>query len=294
MSAEIAPQFWAKSIGENVQALYGNVQKQVRDIFETVAKDPAHNMLHVEAVVAHVVKSWHEESLSDRQKIITVLAALLHEVDDSKLFPQNDDGQNARKILNECLPSAVVDGVLPGGAETKDALVDEIVQVIDLVSASKNKHTTVSEGSEWKLLVRDADRIEALGEVGIARCFAYNQKIGMKLFVPTTPRPKTVEEVWKIATPERFAAYDGNSASMVDHYFDKLLHLEKCASGNAYLDKQLRARLQIMLDFVLEFGKTGEIDVAALEALQAKHCGGKTTKLGEKRKAESQPEPETS
>jgi uncharacterized protein len=288
-TAEVALQFGTKLDGEHVQELCRNVLQHVRNLFETIAKDPAHNVLHIEAVTDHVVKSWHEENLNDRQKIITVLAALLHEADDSKLFPQNDAGQNGRKILRDCFSTAVVDGTLPQRVEASDALIDEIVDVIDLVSASKNKHTAVSKGSEWKLLVRDADRIEALGEVGIARCFAYNQKIGMELFLPTTPRPKTEEDVWKIATPERFAAYDGNSASMVDHYFDKLLHLEKCASGNAYLEKQLRARLQVMLDFVLEFGRTGEVDVAMLEVLQAKHCGGKKAK----RKAESQPDPET-
>ena len=46
----------------------------------------------------------------------------------------------------------------------------------------------------------------------------------------TTPRAKTEEELWAIATPERFAAYVGASDSMVDHFYDKLLHLNQCGS----------------------------------------------------------------
>lgn len=160
------------------------------------------------------------------------------------------------------------------------------MEIIDLVSARKNKDGAVPEGKEWQLIVRDADRIEAVGEVGIARCFAYNQKVGAPLFLDTTPRLRTEEEIWKVATPQRFAAYDGNSDSMVDHYFDKLLHLQRCGSGNSYLESQLRARLQVMLDFVLDFGRTGEVDVQALEAMKAKHCGSKPKPKdrGEKRR----------
>ena len=57
-----------------------------------------------------------------------------------------------------------------------------------------------------------------------------------------------------------------------------LLHLQKCGSGNSYLEGQLKARLQVMVHFVLEFSRTGEVDVPALEALQAKHCGPKSKK----------------
>merc|ERR1712224_573471 len=149
--------------------------------------------------------------------------------------------------------------------------------IINVVSARKNKNTnSLAPGDEWRFIVRDADRIEAVGEVGIARCYAYNQKVGAPLFVDTTPKCTTVEEVWKEATAERFQAYNGDSNSMVDHYFDKLLHLENCASGNKYLESKLKERLQIMIDFVLDFGRTGQIDTEHMESLKAKYCTKKS------------------
>lgn len=271
-----------------MDSLCDEVMVHVAELFEKAgAKDPAHNVRHVEAVTAHVRKALVEETaLDERQKAVAILAALLHEADDAKLFPgKAENGENARAVLAKCLPSVLAEGVLPGGAEAAGSWADEIVEIIDTVSARKNKDGGVAKGKEWQLIVRDADRIEAVGEVGVARCFAYNQKVKMPLFLATTPRPLTEEEIWKIATPARFTAYSGDSESMVDHYYDKLLHLDKCGSGNKYLQGQLKERLQVMLDFVLEFSRTGTVDVPAMEALQEKHCGSK------KRKAEALPEP---
>jgi uncharacterized protein len=268
-----------------MNALCKDVLQHVHILFESAgAKDPAHNVRHVEEVTDHVRQALKEEKLSERQKVVAILAALLHEADDEKLFPASaDSGCNAHTILSACLPGALANGVLPdAGAEAAGAVADEVVEIINLVGTRKNKDGAVPKGMEWKLIVRDADRIEAVGEVGIARCYAYNKKVGAPLSVPSTPRPLTEEDIWQIATPERFAAYNGDSDSMVDHYFDKLLHLQRCGSGNSYLEQQLRARLQIMLDFVLKFSRTGEVDEEELEALQAKHCGSKAPK----RKAE--------
>lgn len=280
-----------------MNALCKDVVAHVERLFEEAgAKDPAHNIEHVEAVTEHVRQALDDvkEQCDERRQAVVILAALLHEADDAKLFPaQPDSGINARAVLAKCLPPALSSGTLPGlGLESVASLSDEVVEIIDLVGCRKNKDGAATEGKEWQLIVRDADRIEAVGEVGIARCFAYNQKVGAPLFVASTPRPLSEEEVWNIATPERFAAYSGESASMVDHYYDKLLHLQRCGSGNRYLENQLKARLQVMVDFVLEFSRTGEVDVPALEALQAKHCSKRSSTVarGEKRQAESVPD----
>lgn len=280
-----------------MEGIYKDILRHVSRLFESVGtNDPAHDVQHVEAVASHARLALEQEPLEEKQKVVVMMAALLHEADDAKLFPgQADTSHNARAILAECLPRALAAGLLPGGAEASASIEDEVVEIIDLVSARKNKDGAVPKGSEWRLIVRDADRIEAVGEVGIARCFAYNQKVGAPLFVASTPRPRSEEDVWKIATPERFAAYNGNSDSMVDHYYDKLLHLQRCGSGNSYLESQLRARLQVMLDFVLKFGETGEIDVPALEALKDQYCGAKpkpkpeASGRGEKRRIDEQP-----
>lgn len=114
----------------------------------------------------------------DCDREVVLLAALLHDADDRKLF--NTEGYaNARRFLE----SQGVD----------DEKTEAIIKVIDGVSFSKNKNKT-PDTIEGKI-VQDADRLDAMGAIGIARTFAYGGKNGRTL------------------------------ASSIQHFYDKLLLL---------------------------------------------------------------------
>ena len=97
------------------------------------------------------------EPAADRR--IVALSALLHDADDHKLF-QTENNANARPFLEE-------QGVEP---ET----VNRICDVINSVSFSRNRgrHPETIEGR----IVQDADRLDAIGAIGIARTFAFGGK----------------------------------------------------------------------------------------------------------------------
>ncbi len=97
-------------------------------------------------------------------KTVTALAALLHDADDHKLF-DTENNANARGFLTR-------QGI---GAET----ADRICGIINSVSFSRNKDSA-PESIEGKI-VQDADRLDAIGAVGIARTFAYGGKNGRTL-----------------------------------------------------------------------------------------------------------------
>ncbi|MBO4290841.1 MAG: HD domain-containing protein [Lachnospiraceae bacterium] len=98
----------------------------------------------------------------DRQ--IVALAALLHDADDHKLF-RTKNNANARDFLKK-----------HGLEEPK---TEQIVDIINAVSFSKNgdKKPSTIEGQ----IVQDADRLDAMGAVGIARTFAYGGSHGRDL-----------------------------------------------------------------------------------------------------------------
>lgn len=85
------------------------------------------------------------------------LGALLHDVDDHKLF-NNKHNENARKFLSD--------------NNFDVEAIEDIVEIINSVSFTKNK------GAKPKTLeaciVQDADRLDAIGAVGIARTFMYS------------------------------------------------------------------------------------------------------------------------
>lgn len=106
--------------------------------------------------------------LADKQpecdREVVALSALLHDVDDHKLF-NTENNANARHFLEE-----------HGISKEK---TDEICSTINMVSFSKNrgKKPDTIEGK----IVQDADRLDAIGAIGIARTFAFGGERGRPL-----------------------------------------------------------------------------------------------------------------
>lgn len=229
--------------------------------------DLAHNFKHINLVAADVGKALQSKKydfLAPWQKNALLAGAYLHEVDDEKLditlpdVPKEGKLPNAKALLEQYSQS--------------EEFRSLALEVIGLVSTRNNHNTKVAPSDKWKLLVRDADRGQALGKVGIARCYAYTIADNQPLFTPQTPRCQTREELRIVAPPQRFASYRGISASMIDHYYDKLLHIGEVASEDEYLLQQLPEKKEEMINFVLEFGRTGTVDVEYLEGLVKECC----------------------
>lgn len=89
------------------------------------------------------------------------LGALLHDVDDYKLF-NNKNNENARKFLIE--------------NDFDSEAIEDIIEIINSVSFTKNKGTKPKtlEAS----IVQDADTLDAIGAIGVARTFMYSGKNG--------------------------------------------------------------------------------------------------------------------
>lgn len=104
------------------------------------------------------------ESEPEADTGIVALAALLHDADDHKLF-HTENNRNARAFLN--------------AQKLDPETIDRICRDINAVSFSKNraKKPETIEGR----IVQDADRLDAIGAIGIARTFAFGGKHGRNL-----------------------------------------------------------------------------------------------------------------
>ena len=120
-----------------------------------------HDREHTLRVYRNAMKIAEGEQC-DKQ--IVALAALLHDADDHKLF-HTENNMNARTFLEDNNVSA--------------DMIQKICDAINAVSFSKNKGK-VPETIEGKI-VQDADRLDAMGAIGIARTFAYGGEHGRTL-----------------------------------------------------------------------------------------------------------------
>jgi uncharacterized protein len=230
----------------------------------------SHGWDHVSRVYEHsrnaviaITQQQPHRVLSSTESMEIHLAALLHDVDDVKYVPGHDTFQNARRIINDC-------GVPASSLE-------KIVDIISWVCCSKNGNRIPEpiqmSGEYHRLIPRCADRLEAAGAVGVVRSYQYNQENGQPLFSTESPRARTVDQVWELATPERFEAYlkgGGKSTDMISHYYDKLLHIARPQSilvRNPYLEEKEKESSNELVEVCVRFGKTGEVDEQFIQNL---------------------------
>jgi uncharacterized protein len=232
-----------------------SIQAQYHNLCTQNHVDVSHGLQHATRVAAHIKEAIQcsPRSFSPDRILAMELAALLHDADDRKYF-DTENYENARRIMCDCgIPSKVA---------------TEATYMIDLVSGAKNgNHIPVECVEEPELLwPRWADRIESIGHIGIVRCWQYNVEKNRLVSSEDTPRPRSHEEALSFVTSERFETYQrlGTSASMLDHYYDKLLHVKSITPDmvqNSYLELALSERIFPMLDICVLYGEKGETAV---------------------------------
>lgn len=213
------------------RSIYAKIRKAkllLQGILQRANVCESHGYGHGCTVFRHAkaALSAHEGWLSWNIWNNVLLAALLHDADDRKFFPEHKNYENAHAILTQ-LEVSENDKIL-------------ILRMIDLVSTSKWGDKIPAGTPAWMLYPRYADRIEAVGSMGIKRCYQYTITSDRPLYVKSTARARTHQELRGIATPERYAAYEGESSSMIDHYYDKLLHIGNVETHNSYLNSKLK------------------------------------------------------
>ncbi len=133
---------------------------------------------------------------------IIEMAALLHDLDDWKLFGK--DNQKVSKT-SEWLQNL---GLKPD-------IIQKIEEIIGQVSFKGANVEVKATGIEAQI-VQDADRLDAIGAIGIARTFAYGGSKGRLLYHPK------IEPVMH----NSFDTYRNNNAPTINHFYEKLLLLK--------------------------------------------------------------------
>lgn len=121
-----------------------------------------HDVAHSLRVYRNAMRIAQTEPQCNR--LIVSLAALLHDVDDHKLF-HTENNEHARSFLVE--------------HNVESVTVEKICEVINGVSYSQNQG--VSPKTIEGKIVQDADRLDAMGAIGIARTFAYGGAHGRSI-----------------------------------------------------------------------------------------------------------------
>jgi len=189
---------------------------------------------------AHVMRTYNisinlcEKERADKE--IVALAALLHDVDDYKIFGQKsaDELTNAYKIMNES-------GIKPD----MQVKVAEIIKTMGYSKLLTGVRPTTIEGK----IVSDADMCDGIGVNGILRWHEFAICKGQDLFSKAVFPTKIVSVDDYKSTSQN---PKGKNYYAIEHVFEKLLKLESLMltkSGK----KEAKKRQRIMVDFLREF-----------------------------------------
>ncbi|MCM3387162.1 HD domain-containing protein [Ureibacillus chungkukjangi] len=173
--------------------MINQLKEAVQKIYDQF--DASHDFQHIERVLQNAESILATEPKADPE--IVRIAVLLHDVSDKKY---TDSKENEETLLNSLNLSA-----------NQKQHIKEIIE-----SVSFNGGNEVAAKSIEAKIVRDADRLDAIGAVGIARTFAYGGAKGRKLYDDN-------EEVrFEMSEDD----YRSKSTASVTHFYEKLLLLK--------------------------------------------------------------------
>ena len=185
-----------------------------------------HDWFHIERVFNNAKLIAKGESATT---FIIELGALLHDIADSKFH--NGDETVGPKKATQFLLSQNVDS----------AIIEHVVQIIKNISFKGGNIQRTFSSIELDI-VQDADRLDAIGAIGIARCFHYGGFKNREIYNPEIkPNLNMSKEEYKNST-----------APTINHFYEKLLLLKD--KMNTKTGKQLaEKRHKVMEQYLTQF-----------------------------------------
>lgn len=195
--------------------------KYVEEIFD--ADCSGHDCHHTMRVYRLAMKIAEDENAD---MLIVQLAALLHDVDDVKLSPETHaTKKNAVEFMRR-------NGV-------KDEVINSVCRIIDEVSFA-GTDSVVPSTVEGKC-VQDADRLDAIGAIGIARTFAYGGSKGRKIYDP---------DIKPLINMKKEDYRTNLNSTSINHFYEKLLLLKNMM--NTEFAKKIAEHRQAVMEKYLE------------------------------------------
>ncbi|WP_462411958.1 HD domain-containing protein [Neobacillus sp. Marseille-QA0830] len=205
------------------QQIIGTTEQFVRNQLGSDAT--GHDWYHVDRVRRNALIICREEQAGN--PFIIEMGALLHDIPDEKLNESLASGE--RKLEDFLL-------TVPLTADEK-GMIRQIISSISF-KGGKGTELTMPEAK----IVQDADRLDAIGAIGIARAFAYGGKKGQPIYEPDL----------KVRENMSLEEYRNGKSSSIHHFYEKLLKLKDLLNTDS-ARRMAEKRHQFMEVFLDQF-----------------------------------------
>lgn len=200
-----------------------NAKEYVKQIFANDCS--GHDFHHTMRVYRLAIQIAKQE---DADMLIVQLAALLHDVDDAKLSPET---YGTKKNAVDFMKSNGIDNKIINA-------VCETIEAVSFVGTDSVVPSTI-EGK----CVQDADRLDAMGAIGIARTFAYGGSKGRMMYDP---------EIKPLMNMSKEEYCQNQNSTSINHFYEKLLLLKDMM--NTDVAKRMAEHRQVVMEeYLVEF-----------------------------------------
>ncbi|UOB19440.1 HD domain-containing protein [Abyssalbus ytuae] len=186
-----------------------------------------HDWFHIQRVFNNAILIAKDEKNID--PLVIGLGALLHDIADSKFYEGDETigPKKARKFLE--------------GLNIKEEVITHVENIIKNISFKGGNFEQKFTSAELDI-IQDADRLDAMGAIGIARCFNYGGYKNRAIYNPDiAPNPNMSKEEYKTS-----------AAPSINHFYEKLLLLQD--RMNTRTGKKIaRARHEFMEKYLEQF-----------------------------------------
>jgi uncharacterized protein len=218
----------------NRKEILSKTEEHVRNKLE--GEGSGHDWWHIHRVRNTALKLGEEEQAD---LFVVELAALLHDIADHKFHDGDEEigPATARKWLK--------------GLGVNTTVTDQVCDIIRDVSYKGAEVETPMKTIEGNV-VQDADRLDAIGAIGIARTFAYGGYKGRELYNPNTP-PESHDS---------FESYKKSTGPTINHFYEKLFLLKdrmNTSSGRKFAEERHKFMEKFVEQFLKEWDGNHEL-----------------------------------
>jgi len=204
------------------------IQNTIRYVKKTLEEsEGGHDWFHINRVYKNALLIAKNEKVD---LFVVQIGALLHDIADSKFYDGNESigPEKARAFLKS--------------QEVDEEIITHIENIILFISYKSSFDSSKHFSSPELNIIQDADRLDAMGAIGVARCFNYGGFKNRKLYDPEiTPNLKMNKEEYK-----------KSNAPSINHFYEKLLLLKD--KMNTKTGKKLaKKRHLFMVKFLKNF-----------------------------------------
>lgn len=205
------------------------IQNTILFVKETLkGAEGGHDFFHIERVYKNALQISSEEKADD---FIVSLGALLHDIADSKFYDGDETvgPKKAREFLE--------------GQQVDEETIIHIKNIIKNISFKGGNFAQQFKSLELEV-IQDADRLDAIGAIGIARCFNYGGFKNREIYNPNIPPKLNMTK----------GEYKSSTAPTINHFYEKLLLLKDKMNTKAG-KRMAEKRHSYMEDFLTQFFK---------------------------------------